>query len=169
MRHMRTLRQCRLACWAWLTVLVAMPSGMAWAELVRDLDAPIAAGAALSYRQLVDRVFPGSGKAGDQGEVTTVAEKVLRRLGTRQRTVVSEGTRLTGFEVLRVRGDGRRYLVLRWDAEPPDGQIGASVVAVFPEGSAEPQDVADVKDDRFSSFGSGALLPLGRGDGLQVV
>jgi len=169
MCHMWTLWRRRLACLAWLTVLMAMPIGMARAELVQDLDTPIAVGSALSYRQLVDRVFPGSGKAGGQGEVSTVAEKVLRRLGTRQRTVLSEGTRLTGFEVQRVRGDGRRYLVLRWDAEPPDGDMGASVVAVFPEGSAEPQDVADVQDDRFSSFGSRALLPLGPDDGFTVL
>lgn len=152
--------------------LLALPVGApARAAEVKNLDAPIAAGSKLSYRQLVKKVFPGAKDAGP-GRMEVADTKLLRRPGTRERTQVDEGMLLTAFDARWVRGDGRRNLLLSWSAVEAANKDDTAldtpfVVAVIPEGMSEPQDVADLKLDRFMSL-SDKLLALGPDDGFIV-
>ena len=163
----------RLPVWIslWLLLTVSSIPGWVGAEPVVDLDAPVATGSDITYKKLVDSVFKGVKEDSESNGRLTASEKVLRRPGTKDRTVLPEGTRLDSFEAIRVRGDGRRYIVMFWNAvsdatDVPGG--GAAILAVFPEGSAEPQDVADVKGDVFCSLGGGQLLPIGPDDGFTI-
>lgn len=139
-------------------------------ETIKELSAPVQAGSKITYMKLVNAVFRGaSGDAQGDG-LLTASEKVLRRIGEKERTVLPEGTRLTGFEILRVRGDGKRYLVLAITVETDETDViggGAFVLADFPEGSAEPQDVAEVKGDRFCGLARDGIV-LGPDDGFFV-
>jgi hypothetical protein len=146
-------------------------AGQAQAMEVSDLDAPVAPGAKTSYRQLVRKVFVGAESRGKKElEVTQV--KLLRRPGTKERATVEGGMLLTGFDARWVGGDGRRNLLLSFsavDAETKDGADSDNpfVVMVVPEGMSEPQDVADLKRDRFMWMGD-ALLPIGPDDAFFV-
>jgi len=71
----------------------------------------------------------------------------------------------------RWRLDGS-YLVLLCTAETNATEVpggGAEVLAVFQQGSAEPQDVADVKGDTFCSFGEKPELSIGPDDAFTIV
>ena len=57
-------------------------------------------------------------------------------------------------------------------AETDDDAVpggGAAVLAVFPEGSSEPQDVAEVKSDVLCFLGEQPLLAIGPDDSFTVV
>ena len=150
--------------------LLAAP-GAARAETV-DLGDPVEKGSSITYGKLVTSIFKGAHEGKDSSKIVTGAEKVFRQIGTKERTVLPAGTPLTSFDAIRVRGDGRRYLVLLCTAETNATEVpggGAEVLAVFPQGSAEPQDVADVKGDTFCSFGEKAELSLGPDDAFTIV
>jgi hypothetical protein len=135
------------------------------------LDAPVSAGSAVTVRTLLAKVFKGVGDDAESGGIVTASEVVLRQLGVKDRTVLSGGARIADVETLRVRGDGKRYVVLLVGVESDETYVpggGAAVLAVFPEGSSEPQDVAEVKEDVFCSFGEPATLALGPDDGFLV-
>ncbi|MFP5212754.1 MAG: hypothetical protein ACLGPL_05185 [Acidobacteriota bacterium] len=149
-----------------LSLLVAFPivHRESRAETVSQLNTPVETGSSLTYRKLVEGIFKGVREDPKSGDLMTASEKVIRRPGAKERTVLPEGSRLNSFEVIRVRGDGRRYFVMLLGVESEDSDVpggGASVLAVFPEGSAEPQDVAEVKSDMFCGLGEGALLSIG--------
>lgn len=153
-----------LAC-ALLTHLVAA-RGQVHAETVYDVNAPVQAGSKITYRKLVDAVFKGV-KATESGDLVTTDEKVLRQIGSKERTVLPAAALLTDIKVLRVRGDGKRYIVLAIKAEANVGWGGAFVLADFPEGSAEPQDMADLQGDRFCSLDEKGVA-LGPDDGFFI-
>jgi len=139
---------------------------------IKHLDDPIEKGSPLSYRKLIGGVFKDTREDPATGNLVTTAERVLRRIGTRERTVLTAGTPLPFFESIRVRADGQRYVILMIEAESDATDVpggGAAVVASFPEGASEPQDVAEVKADRDCYFGGPPFLPLGPDDGFTIV
>lgn len=153
-----------LAC-ALLAPLVAA-RGQARVEKVHDLNAQVQAGSKITYLKLVDAVFKGV-KATESGDLVTAGEKVLRQIGTKDRTVLPAGARLTDIRVMHLRGDGKRYVLLAIKAEADAGWGEAFVLADFPEGSADPQDMADVQGDMFSSLYEAGDL-LGPDDGFYI-
>ena len=156
-----------LAC-ALLAHFVAARA-QARAETVADVNAPVQAGSKITYRKLLDAVFNGV-KTNESGELVTADEKVLRQVGSKERTVLPAGALLTDIKVMRLRGDGKRYVLLAITIEDHSGDNGwggAFVLADFPEGSAEPQDAADVQGDRFCSLDEKGIL-LGPDDGFFI-
>ena len=84
---------------------------------VEDIDSPVEKGSSITFRQLAESVFKGVHKEVGSDNLVTDSEKVLRRPGTKERTVLSAGAKLNSFEAIRVRGDGRRYIVTFWTAD----------------------------------------------------
>lgn len=151
---------------AWLTLAPAQTRAAApgW-------DEPIGSGGRALDAAL--RLFPGA--ALDGGERLVLArEKVLRLPGTSaERAPLPAGTRLQAPSgALHLRSEGRRYTVLLWEGERPEGANGGgfgegvAVLAVVPEGQVEPTDVAEVKRDRFT--GLGPRVDLGAEDGFLL-
>ena len=137
---------------------------------VQDINSPVEKGSSITFRKLAESVFKGVHQELGTENLVTDSEKVLRRPGTKERTVLPEGTKLNSFEAIRVRGDGRRYIVTFWTADNVETDIvggGAAILAVFPEGSSEPQDVAEVKSDRFCSI-EDSLFPIGPDDAFTI-
>lgn len=130
-----------------LTATATRP-GTARSEEIKNLDAPVTQGSKITYKMLVNSVFKGVRKDVKTGDLATAEDKTLRRIGDKERTEVPAGTSLNTFKAIRVRGDGRTYIVMFWNADQSDNGWGTSVLAVFPDGSSEPQDVADVRGDR---------------------
>ncbi len=156
-----------LAAAIWLTVPSAARS-----QTINDFNAPIEKGSRLTFMNLVDGIFKGVRGDPTSGGLLTSSEKALRRIGEKERTVLPAGTRFASFEAIRVRGDGRRYLVLMIGAETDATEVpggGASIAAVFPEGSAEPQDVIEVKLDVFCFFGEAPAPAIGPDDAFTVM
>ena len=136
------------------------------------LDDSVAKDSPLTYRKLIGAVFKDTREDPATGNLVTTAERVLRRIGTRERTILPAGTPLPFFAAIRVRADGRRYEILMIEAESDATEVpggGAAAVASFPEGASEPQDVAEVKADRDCFFGGPPFLPLGPDDGFTIV
>ena len=132
------------------------------AERVTDFSVPVAPGSATTYAQLAATVFGDSGRDPASGAVVTTADKALRQPGTRQRVTLPAGARIEAAEVLRVRGDGRRNLVILWEAAAEMETPGnATVLAVFPEGAVEPTDVVSVQTDTMCDTDDGRLLAVG--------
>ncbi|MHB8138120.1 MAG: hypothetical protein ACYDGO_06985 [Smithellaceae bacterium] len=133
-----------------------------------DWDAPLEKESGLTSKKLLSSVFKGIREDPESVDLVTVSEKALRVPGSKERTVLPEGTRFTSFKAIRVRGDGRRYLVMFWDTESNAGapNFGASVIAIFAEDSAEPLDVANVKSTDFCSLGN--RLSLGPDDAFTI-
>lgn len=165
------------ACAAVLLILLFSAGTAAAAALpgvdstgrIKDLEVPLAQDSGVTYQKLVAGVFKGVSRDAATGELVTAADKTLRRLGEKERTVVPAGTGLSEFSAFRVRGDNRTYIVLLLAAAAAESDIpggGAAVLAVFPEGSAEPQDVADVKLDR--SCSRGLVFSLGNDDAFEI-
>jgi len=136
---------------------------------VQDINSPVEKGSNITFRKLADSVFKGVHQELGTENLVTDSERVLRRPGTKERTVLPEGTKLNSFEAIRVRGDGRRYIVTFWTADDVKDIVGggAAILAVFPEGSSEPQDVAEVKSDRFCSI-EDSLFPIGPDDAFTI-
>jgi len=134
----------------------------------RDWDAPIEKKSGLTSKKLLSSVFKGIREDSESVDLVTISEKVLRVPGSRERTVLPEGTRFTSFKAIRVRGDGRRYLVMFWDTESYTGapDFGASIIAIFPEGSPEPLDIANVRSADYCSLGK--ILSLGPVDAFTI-
>lgn len=152
-----------LAC-----VIAAAPLA---ARTIDDLDAQVAAGSKLTWRTLVANALRGFDENVATGARTTKKELVLRRIGETERTVIPAGSPLSSVEAVDVRGDGARWVVLLIGLERDDGDIpggGAAVLAAFPAGKTEPQDVADVKEDIFCSFSEPATIALGPDDAFLV-
>jgi len=139
--------------------------------LASGLDEPPDAGSKLTVRALVAKLFKGVRDDEAAGGLVTSSEVVLRQIGVKDRTVVPAGSRISSVETLGVRGDGKRYVVLLISVESDEIYVpggGAAVLAVFLEGSGEPQDVAEVKADVFCSLGEPSTLALGPDDGFLV-
>ena len=120
------------------------------------------------------RIFPGGTLDGDTFELTE--DKILRMPGTsKDRADLPAGTTLQAPDSVTIRAQGRRYTLLMWDGERPtsseNGGFGDSiaVLAVFPEGSAEPTDVAEVRQDRETYLIAGGTPTLGPDDTFTVV
>jgi hypothetical protein len=119
------------------------------------------------------RIFPGA-SLDQQGTLTLQQDKTLRIPGTtKRRAELPKGTTLSKPDApLFVRSQGRRFMLLTWDGHRPepsdDGGQGedVTVLAVFPEGSIEPTDVAEVKQDRVA--GPGGLVSLGDEDAFTL-
>jgi hypothetical protein len=118
------------------------------------------------------RVFPGS--SFDGGTLVLTRDRQLRMPGTSsRRAVLPSGTRLEAPVALSVRAQGRRFTLLMWDGTRPDasddGGFGeqVSVIGVFPDGSVEPTDVAEVRQDR-ETYLSGGGPSLAGDDGFTV-
>jgi hypothetical protein len=145
--------------------------GQAGVERIDDLDKPVTGAPGLTYRALVSKIFGGVHDDATSGHPVIDEEKVLRRIGVKDRTELPEGSPLVSFETLRVRGDGKRYLVMLIEAESEEIPIpggGAAVLAIFSEGSGEPLDVADVKEDVFCGFDDQPKLAIGADDGFVI-
>ncbi|MHC1726216.1 MAG: hypothetical protein AB9866_09450 [Syntrophobacteraceae bacterium] len=143
----------------------------AWADTPRGSDAVAEKEAGPDFEKLLDSVFKGIHEDPETNDLVTVAEKVLRRPGTKERTVLPESTRLNSIEAIRVRADGRQYTVLFCSAETAETEVpggGAAILAVFPEGGAEALDVAEVKTDRFCGIDASRLLSLGPDDAFTI-
>lgn len=120
------------------------------------------------------RIFPGA-ERDKSGNLVLAGDKLLRMPGTsKRRASLPEGTQLGTPSALLVRSEGRRFHVLLWEGFRPesseDGGFGeaVAVLAVFPEGSSEPSDVAEVKSDRETWLGKSGLVNLGAEDGFVV-
>jgi hypothetical protein len=134
-------------------------------------NAPVGKGASITYAALMKSVFGDVKKAPASEDWITTSKKVLRRPGEKERAILPAGSRITYYSFVKVRGDGRRYLVLLFNVETNAAEVvggGASVLAVFAEGKTEPLDVAEVKTDRFCSLGEKPPLPIGPGDAFTV-
>lgn len=142
----------------------------ALAESVADLDAPIGPGASLTFVRLAEAVFPGLTRDQDSGDFATATEKILRQPGTRERVTLPAGAKLGPVEAFRARGDGRAYLVTLWTVAAATGYPGdsATVLALFPEGQAEPTDVVSVQTDVFCDAGDGKILAIGPDDAFHI-
>jgi hypothetical protein len=164
-----------LTCFAILAAALAavtFPAQAQSAESSESFSAPVAKGSPITYEKLLQSVFKGAREKENSDTLVTASEKVLRRVGTKERTALPAGTPLTSLNVLHVRGDGKRYLILLCEAESDATEVvggGAAILAVFPEGSTEAQDVADVKEDRWCYFPDGPLLALGPDDAFTVL
>jgi hypothetical protein len=158
---------------AWLLLLgLGAAPGQAWAGSIPDLNAAVEPGSAITYAKLVASVFKGARPDSLTGEMVTASDKVLRRPGSKERTTVPAESGLESFEAIWVRGDGRRYLVMFWTAKTEATEVpghDACILAVFPQGSAEPQDVAEVKTDMFCTLGQDPLPSLGPDDAFSVL
>jgi hypothetical protein len=94
---------------------------------------------------------------------------------TRERALLPAGTHLSSPRTRTVRAAGATYLVVLWDAERPSDDAaggfgdGAAVLAVFPEGSRTPTDVAEVKTDQLTFFGDEPFVALGPDEGFTIV
>ena len=79
-------------------------------------------------------------------------DKLLRKPdSTTDRTTIPANTRLKAPQEQKIRSEGKLYHLLYWgDSENSD----FSILAIFPDGSPDPIDVADVKGDRETYFGS---------------
>jgi len=151
---------------AFACVLLAL-AGMtsAWPAEVADLDADYTSGAKASYLQLLLKVFPGATRT-DERELTLAQNKELRRPGTKERSSLPAGARLTGFDARWIRADGRRNLLLSFSASGADA-FEPFIVMVVPEGASEPQDVADFSADRMTWMND-QWLDLGQDDAFIV-
>ncbi|OQX17127.1 MAG: hypothetical protein BWK76_10570 [Desulfobulbaceae bacterium A2] len=103
-------------------------------------------------------------------------DKVLRMPGTsKNRAELPAGTTLSGIWFsFTVRSQGKNYTVVLWNGERPESTDqggwgeGVAVLAVFPEGSIEPTDVAEVKQDHSTSPGE-RLVRLGDEDAFEIL
>lgn len=141
------------------------------AKTPRGPDAVAEKESGLDFVKLLDSVFKGIHEDAETNDLVTAAEKVLRRAGTRERSVLPEGTRFNSIEAITVRADGRRYTVLFCSAETVETEVpggGAAILTVFPEGGAEALDVIEVKNDRFCSIDASRMLSLGPGDAFTI-
>jgi hypothetical protein len=119
------------------------------------------------------RIFPGA-TLDDQDKLVLDADKTLRMPGTtRRRAELPEGTTLDSpWFPLTIRSQGKTFTVLLWEGERPanseNGGMGPSVAvaAVFPQGSIEPTDVAELKQDRDTTLGE--VIKLGEEDAFIV-
>lgn len=163
---MRRMLACSLLC---VMVLLGQ-SQLGLGERITDFDSKVGPEFTLTYVQLADAIFKGATTDAASGQLKTVAEKLLRQPGTKERVTLPEGTPLGPVEVLTMRGDGRRYLVTLWTAEASVGYPGdrATVLAVFPEGACEPTDVVSVQTDVFCDTGDGKLLSIGPDDAFFI-
>jgi len=134
----------------------------------RDWDAPLEKESGLTAKKLLSSVFKDIREDQESVDLVTVSPKVLRVPGAKERTVLPEGTRFTSFKAMWVRGDGRRYFVMFWDTESYMGapNFGASIIAIFPECSVEPLDVANVRSADYCSLGN--RLSLGPDDAFTI-
>ncbi|WP_428564359.1 MAG: hypothetical protein ACP59X_02070 [Solidesulfovibrio sp. DCME] len=137
---------------------------------VAHLDQAAWPGAAVTYAALARAVFAGIDGPGQAETWVTTREQVLRQPGTRQRTTLPAGSRLTGVEAFAVRGQGKAFGVTLWsftgEADTPGG--GMAVLALFPEGAAAPCDVVAVQTDAFCDALQGKTLPLGPGEAFFI-
>ncbi|MDD2767577.1 MAG: hypothetical protein PHT19_02505 [Methylococcus sp.] len=121
------------------------------------------------------RIFQGADKD-KEGRFTLKRDKLLRMPGTaKTRADLPEGTRLEQPSTVTIRSQGKRFTVLLWNGTRPEDSGGGgfaegiAVLAVFPEGSAEPTDVAELKTDRETFFGQPQLLNLGDEDAFTLI
>jgi hypothetical protein len=120
------------------------------------------------------QIFPGGAMSGDQ--FVLAHDKILRIPGTTtERAELPADTHLQAPTAGVVRAQGRRYTLLIWDGIRPAASEaggageGVSVLAVFPEGSAEPTDVAEVKLDRETYLSTEGTPRLGLDDSFTVL
>jgi hypothetical protein len=149
-----------------LPAVCGKPKGME----IQDLETPVRQGSKVTYRDLVASVFKGVRQDGS-GSWVTAEEKVLRRVGEKERTIVPAGTPLSAFRTVPVRGDGTTYLLMVCEAEGSFSETpasGAFVLAAFPEGGAEPTDVADMAADRFTGLAMESAPALGPDDSFAI-
>lgn len=138
-------------------------------------DIPLGIDSSLTAYDAARFLFP-DGDLDEDDNFVLKHEKVLRIPGTtRERSVLPEGAKLQPPSVIRIMGQGRKYIVLLWEGTRPAGfsdrvfSESVSVLGIFPEGSAEPTDVAEVKTDQLTFFGEGPLLRIGEDDGFTIV
>ncbi|MDS4058414.1 MAG: hypothetical protein RKP73_07565 [Candidatus Contendobacter sp.] len=119
------------------------------------------------------RIFLGAAKDEEENLALT-QDKALRMPGTsKTRATLPKGTTLGSPESLDVRSEGKQFKLLLWEGTRPDGGedggFGESVavLAVFPEGSIEPIDVAEIKQDRDTALGK--RINLGDDDAFTVL
>lgn len=146
-------------------------AGAALAAPVKDIDAPVTPGSPLTVRKLAEKIFKGLKEEENSSDLVLSEEKVLRQLGTKERSTAPAGAKLTSYESRTVRADGRRYLLLLVEVETPQEEgepFGLTVLAVFPEGGDELLDVANMKTDRFCNLDQDKLFPLGPDDALLI-
>lgn len=158
----------------YILAIVLILAGLAMAagiELPPGWDTPM--GLKGDAYDAARRIFPGASR-NREDQLLLARDKALRMPGTsKKRADLPAGTVLSapGFP-LSVRSQGKKYMVLLWEGVRPedseDGGFGSevAVLAVFPEGSIEPTDVAEVKQDRFTSLGQ--LVSLGDEDAFVV-
>lgn len=120
-------------------------------------------------------LFPG-GTLNELNEYVTAKQKTLRIPGaTKERTVLPKGTALSIPSRIFVKSETKNYTVVLWEGVIPgsgtDKPYGNLIAAlgIFPEGSAEPTDVAEVKTDQFTYFGADSLLELGEEEAFTIV
>jgi hypothetical protein len=150
-----------------LTASVAFTAPVLCLALAADAadgwSTPVGSGDALAAAQ---RLF--GNKVDDSiSDFVLQHEKVLRIPGTsKTRAVLPTGTRLSEPQAMTVRSQGKTFTLLLWTGERPEAPAGngggfgdeVAVLAVFPEGSLEASDVAEVKGDRETSFHKGPTL-----------
>jgi len=153
---------------AWMCIGVLLPVTVR-SELITDVRAPVREGSPLTWRQLAEGVFPGLSDDGQAGLVLT-EQKVLRRPGVKERTILPEGAHVSGFEAASLTGGGQRFVLLLMSVEDADTEVpgGAAVLAVFREGEAEPRDVVELKSDLFTSLGGPPFLQLGADEAFTI-
>lgn len=152
-----------------LPLLAAAP---AHSQEISELEAAVAPGSAITYLKLLRDVFKGARIDQDSGDLVTAAEKVLRRPGSKERTILPEGTPLGDFQALTVRGDGKQYLLLFFTAHTEATDVpgnDACILAVFPQGGAQAQDVVEVKTDQFCVLSQQGLPSLGPDEAFCVL
>jgi len=119
------------------------------------------------------RVFPGA-TLDMQDKLILAKDKLLRMPGTnKQRAELPEDTALDSPSIpLTIRSQGKTFTLMHWEGQRPEGSAkggwgeGVAVVAVFPQGSIEPTDVAEVKQDRDTALGE--VINLGEEDAIVV-
>ncbi|CAK0751225.1 conserved exported hypothetical protein [Gammaproteobacteria bacterium] len=118
------------------------------------------------------RIFPDA-NLNRENNLVLARDKMLRMPGTsKQRAALPSGTKLTEpWKSLTVRSQGKTYAILLLDGLRPEITEGGwdyevAVLAVFPQGEIDPTDVAEVKQDRFTSLGE--VLNLGSEDAFVV-
>ena len=119
------------------------------------------------------RIFPGANLNRNDNLVLT-RDKMLRMPSTsKQRAALPKGTKLTEPWIpLTVRSEGKIYKILLLEGLRPEiteeggWNDGVAVLAVFPQGSIEPTDVVEVKQDQATSLGE--IVSIGREDAFVV-
>ena len=142
---------------------------------IEGWDTPLCKGCKVTPYTAAQFIFPGS-DFNDEGDFVLKQEKILRIPGTtKERSILPAGTKLNNPVSYKVKSGNRDYYLLLCDGIRPEGYSDrvnneeVAVLGVFPDGSVEPTDIAEVKSDKLTFIGERPFLKIGSDDGFTII